>query len=144
MKIVAYGSLQNKVSLEATLGRPVSYDVITVEGYQKVFNAPFGDYAFLNLQKNVESSFDCLYFDIDPTELDKFAVREAGSELVEIMPSYWAFIWPSDYCRDLPVLKSYIDVCEVAAKQNELYLWQGAVLPCEVINDTQKPLYKVT
>jgi hypothetical protein len=143
MKIVTYGSLQNKASLEATLSRPVSYGVITIEGYQKIFNAPFGDYAFLNLQKNQSSSFSCLYFEIEPNELTKFAKREAGSDLVEIMPGYRAFIWPTNYCRNLPVLRSYIQLCELAAKQNKLDFWQGTVLPSEVINDAQKPLYKV-
>ena len=142
MKIIAYGSLQNKASLEATLGRPVWYEVITIEGYQKVFNAPFGDYAFLNLHENQGSSFNCLYFEIESSELTKFAEREAGSNLIEIMPGYWAFVWPTVYCRALPVLQSYISICEIAARQNNLDFWEGTVQPKKVINDKDKTLYK--
>lgn len=143
MKIIAYGSLQNKESLQATLERPVSYEAIEVRGYQKVFNAPFGGYAFLNLEEKQNSSFQCLYFEIQPDELSKFDEREAGSELIEIMPGYWAFVWPTNYCRNLPVLKSYIEVCQDAAQQNKFDFWQGTQQPKEILDDKTRPLYVV-
>lgn len=141
MKVLAYGSLQNKRSLEATLNRRASYGIVEVKGYQRVFNAPFGDYAFLNLQPNSESTFECAYFEIDESELYKFDVREAGSILTEVMPGYYAFIWPEVNCKELPVLQSYIDICENGAKDQDVNLWQGTISPEKVINDLLEPMY---
>ncbi len=144
MKIIAYGSLQNRQSLEATLGRSVTYGRTKVIGYEKVFNAPFGNYAFLNLRKNTSASFTCVYFTIQPGELCKFKDREAGSVLAEIMPDFWAFVWPESYCRALPVLQSYIDVCEKGYAQNTLDFWRSTVTPKTFVNDRKQPIYSVT
>lgn len=141
MKVLAYGSLQNRQSLEATLNRRASYGTVEVKGYQRVFNAPFGDYAFLNLQPNSESTFKCAYFEIDENELYKFDVREAGSTLTEVMPGYYAFIWPEGNCKELPVLQSYIDVCEKGAVKLGVKLWQGTMSPKEIMNDLLEPIY---
>lgn len=143
MNIIAYGSLQNRESLEATLGRPATYSRTKVVGYEKVFNAPFDGYAFLNLQKNPSASFECMYFTIQPNELYRFDAREAGSTLIEIMPDFWAFIWPDSYCRTLPVLQSYIDVCESGYAQNKLDFWESTVMPGAIVNDRKQPLYNV-
>ena len=56
MNIIAYGSLMNQFSLEATLGRPAKLTKITIPGYSRIFNAPFDGHAFLNLQASSPNS----------------------------------------------------------------------------------------
>lgn len=141
MKIIAYGSLLNKSSLEATLGRRVVLKRIVVPGYKRVFNAPFGGYAFMNLEKSPGSQIEAAYFEVDWTELVKFSEREAGSKLLEILPGYWAFMWPRSQCRKLPVLQSYIEFCLEGCRLLNVSLWSGTKKPDLIIDDSQNSLY---
>jgi hypothetical protein len=140
MKIIAYGSLMNQTSLERTLDRPARLSRTVVSGYERIFNAPFGDYGFLNLRQNMNASIEAAYFELEAGELDKFAEREKGSSLIEVTPGYFAFIWdrPVD---GLPVLKSYIDVCLVGARQLTISFWPGMVKPALILDDRNDPIY---
>ncbi len=141
MNIVAYGSLVNKISLQATLGREVEYKLVEIEGFTRIFNAPFGKYAFLNLTKKSKASMLVAYFYINKNELCKFEIREAGSKLVEVKPKYYAFVWPSRYCQLLPALQSYIDICEDGCITLGLDFWKNTILPQKIINDRNNPRY---
>jgi hypothetical protein len=141
MNIIAYGSLMNKKSLEKTLKRKIQLSKVILTGYERIFNAPFGEYAFLNLQKNKNNSIEVAYFIIKENELKKFAKREEGSELIEVTDNYFAFIWPSNKCKELPVLQSYLDVCEKGAEELEINIWKGAIMPFKIINDKSNPFY---
>lgn len=141
MKLIAYGSLMNQTSLAETLGRQAKLRKIQVMGYQRVFNAPFDDYAFLNLTPARNESIDAAYFYLDRTELPLFAEREAGSSLVEILPGYFAFIWGCPSSTELPVLQSYIEVCVAGANTLGIDFWRGLIPPGQIVNDTRRPLY---
>ena len=142
MKIVAYGSLMSRSSLESVVQRPSPFSKIIIPGWKRIFNAPFDGYAFLNLQPKPDSKIEAVYFDLDPTELQLFAVREAGAELVEVTPGFYAFIWPEDYCRELPALQSYIDICSDAARDLDVDFTAGLDWPQTVIDDTKNPEYR--
>lgn len=142
MNVIAYGSLMNQRSLEGTLNRRAELTPVTIEGYARVFNAPFDNYAFLNLRRTDNSRIECAYFEIEPIELTKFSVREAGSELVELTSGLYAFMWPGDKAEDLPVLMSYINVCQEASRQLELDFIKGTVWPNILEDDRMKPKYR--
>lgn len=141
MNIIAYGSLMNKNSLEKTLGRHATLKKIIVPNVKRFFNAPFGDYAFLNLLPDKKNFIEAAYFCLSRDELGRFSEREAGSTLQELLPGFFAFIWPDANCRELPVLQSYITFCSEGALQNKISFWQGTYQPHLVINDLNNPLY---
>jgi len=141
MKIIAYGSLMNQASLESTLGRPAQLQTIGVPGYRRVFNAPFDGFAFLNLQRVPGSSLDAAWFELSEAETAKFAEREARSELLELVPGCYAFVWPNRLTRDLPVLQSYINVCRTGATALGINFAKGLTAPTSVIDDVRSPLY---
>lgn len=141
MKLVAYGSLINKSSLEETLGRDVAYELIAIKDYARIFDAPFGEYAFLNLTNIPGAQFEAACFSIKQSELSKFEVREAGSILLEIKPDHFAFVSPAQKCKNLPVLQSYIDVCEKGCNLLGISLWTSTIRPKTIINDRANPLY---
>lgn len=143
MKIVAYGSLMSRSSLESVVRRPSSFGKIIIPGWKRVFNAPFDGYAFLNLQPTPDCKIEAVYFELDPTELQLFDVREAGAELVEVVPGFYAFVWPDDYCRDLPALRSYIDICSQAARELGIDFTVGLDWPETVVDDTENPEYRL-
>jgi hypothetical protein len=142
MKIIAYGSLMNRKSLEKTLGREVNLRKTKICGYARIFNAPFGRFAFLNLTRLRRSKTEVGYFEILPIELRFFADREAGSNLIEVKKNYFAFVWPKSKCIKLPVLASYIRVCEQGAENLGVDFWQNTTRPQKVTDDLQNPLYK--
>ena len=141
MNIIAYGSLMNQKSLERSLERPAQLNRIVIEGYQRIFNAPFDDYAFLNLQPAIDARIEGAYVEMSEDELIKFTKREKGSDLIEIIPNYFAFIWPKRFCQSLPVLQSYIDVCLEGATDLGIDFWQGVIRPNMVVNDRNNPIY---
>jgi hypothetical protein len=141
MNVIAYGSLLNQNSLEKTLGRKATLIPITLLGFQRVFNAQFGDYAFLNVEKMSDATIETAYFSLDEKEAVLFAEREKGSELIEVMPGFVAFVWPEKYCRELPVLQSYIDVCLLGAIVLEIDFWRGTKRPQTILDDRKSPLY---
>ncbi|MDB5179153.1 MAG: hypothetical protein JWN01_1096 [Patescibacteria group bacterium] len=141
MNIIVYGSLMKQASLEATLGRTAVLTKVTVPGYNRVFNAPFDNYAFLNLQFAVDAYIEAAYFELKPAEIANFGEREAGSELVEVKPGFFAFIWPADYVAELPVLQSYVNFCEEGASVLGIDMRQGFITPQTIVDDTLKPLY---
>jgi hypothetical protein len=143
MKIVAYGSLMSRSSLESVVHRPSSLSKIIIPGWKRVFNAPFDGYAFLNLQPTSGGKIEAVYFEIDPAELQLFSVREAGAELVEIVPGFYAFVWPAEYCRELPALRSYIDICSDAARELGINFTVGLDWPRTVVDDTKNPEYRL-
>lgn len=143
MNIIAYGSLMNKASLEKTLQRPVVLKKIEIPNYKRTFNAPFGDYAFLNLVAAPEGRIEAAYFTLEESELDFFTDREAGSQLVEVVPDYYAFIWPNVYCKSLPVLASYMAVCRSGAERLSINFDMGLGQPKSIVDDTMQPLYWV-
>lgn len=133
MKIMAYGSLMNQNSLEKTLSRSVKLTKIIVPGYGRVFDAPFGKYAYLNLRES-PGRMEAALFEMEERELIKFDEREAGSKLIEIMPGILTFIWPDAYCRRLPVLRDYIDICAAGASRLSVDIWRNTELPNEIID----------
>lgn len=141
MNIVAYGSLMKQSSLESAVQRPALLRKITVTGWKRVFNAPFDDYAFLNLQRAPGVEIEAAYFELEPAEVELFAEREAGAELVEVKAGFFAFVWPQDYCRDLPALRSYIDVCSEGASELGIDFTVGTDWPQTVVDDTRDPIY---
>jgi hypothetical protein len=142
MKIIAYGSLMHRPSLEATLRRPAALAPVTVPGWRRVFNAPFPDgLSYLNIQPALSSQIEAGYFTAAEAELPLFADREAGSELVEVMAGYHAFVWPPDACRELPVLRSYLDVCRQGAAGLGVNLDLGTTWPAVVHDDIACPRY---
>lgn len=142
MNIIAYGSLLNKQSLETTLQRKTKLNKIIIPRYERIFNAPFGEYSFLNLQKNKTSFIETAYFVLKENEIEKFKEREAGSDLVEVLPTYFAFIWPEQYCNTLPVLQSYIDVWAKGAEQLKIDIWKNTIKPVVIEDDRKNPRYK--
>ncbi|HEX3082842.1 MAG TPA: gamma-glutamylcyclotransferase family protein [Candidatus Saccharimonadia bacterium] len=141
MKIITYGSLMNQASLEVTLGRPAMLTKIVIQGYRRVFNAPFDGYAFLNLASDLSAFLEAAWFEIEEAELSKFAVREAGSQLVKVRPGFMAFIWPQSATQNLPVLQSYINFCEQGAQALDIDMKRGLIKPRRIRNDTAQPLY---
>jgi hypothetical protein len=142
MNIIAYGSLMNQSSLERTLKRPALLTKTTISGWKRVFNAPFDNYAFLNISREPGMTIEAGSFELNPSELTLFTEREAGSVLAEALPGYFAFVWPDDYCQSLPVLLSYINVCANGAQELGINFTLGLVWPCSVINDTNNPAYR--
>jgi hypothetical protein len=143
MKVVAYGSLMHRPSLEATLRRPAALTRITVPGWRRVFNAPFPDgLSYLNIAPALSGQIEAGYFIAEPAELPLFADREAGSELVEVMSGYHAFVWPRDAWRELPVLRSYLQVCREGAAGLGVSLELGTSWPAVVRDDSASPLYR--
>lgn len=128
-------------SLESAVQRPALLRKITVTGWKRVFNAPFDDYAFLNLQRAPGVEIEAAYFELEPAEVELFAEREAGAELVEVKAGFFAFVWPQDYCRDLPALRSYIDVCSEGASELGIDFTVGTDWPQTVVDDTRDPIY---
>lgn len=141
MNIIVYGSLMNQVSLESTLGRPATLTKTEVLGYARIFNAPFDGYAFFNLQADPASFIEVAYFELEGEELVKFAEREAGSDLIEVKPGYFAFVWPANYTQELAVLQSYIDLCQEGADALGIDMQKGLISPQLVVDDTLEPLY---
>jgi hypothetical protein len=142
VNIVAYGSLMCRESLESTLGRPVALTKITVPGWRRVFNAAFDEYAYLNLRRDLGADIEAAYFELDDAELPFFAEREAGSELTEVARGYLAFVWPAEHCRELPVLRSYPDICRLGADELGLRLEAGTDWPRIVVDDAGNPAYR--
>ncbi len=141
MNIIAYGSLLNKKSLEKTLARRTDLYKIIIPGVKRIFNAPFGEYSYLNLQMSKGSTIETAYFTLQRSEINKFAKREAGSELTELLPGYYAFIWPNKLCKELPVLQSYIDICKVGAENLDVDFWKNTIRPVEIIDDRNNAQY---
>ena len=141
MNTVAYGALMKHSSLETVLRRPAPLSKITVTGWKRIFNAPFDDYAFLNLQRAPGVEIEAAYFELESAELELFAEREAGAELVEVEAGFFAFVWPQGYCRDLPVLRSYIVVCSDGASELGIDFMVGLDWPQTVVDDTHDPIY---
>jgi hypothetical protein len=142
VNVVAYGSLMRWSSLESTLRRPALLAKVSFPGWRRIFNAPFDDYSYLNLRPVPGAILEAAYFELDAAELGLFDEREAGSELVEVMPAYFAFVWPAAYCRELPVLRSYIDVCRGGADELGIDFTAGTDWPEVVVDDTADPLYR--
>jgi hypothetical protein len=143
MKVVAYGSLMHRPSLEATLRRPAMLTPVTLPGWRRVFNAPFPDgLSYLNIQPALSSQIEAGYFTVEPAELPLFADREAGSELVEVMSGYHAFVWPPGAWRELPVLRSYLEVCRQGAAGLGISFSLGTTWPAVVCDDAASPRYR--
>jgi hypothetical protein len=142
MNIVAYGSLMKQSGLESVLRRSAPLSKITITGWKRIFNAPFDDYAFLNLQRAPGVEIEAAYFELEPAELELFAEREAGAELVEVKAGFFAFVWPQDYCRDLPTLRSYIHVCSDGANELGIDFMVGMDWPQTVVDDAHDPIYR--
>jgi hypothetical protein len=143
MKVVAYGSLMHRPSLEATLRRPAALTRITIPGWRRVFNAPFPDgLSYLNIAPALSGQIEAGYFTVEAAELPLFADREAGSELVEVMSGYHAFVWPRPAWRELPVLRSYLEVCRQGADGLGVSLELGTTGPAVVHDDSAGPQYR--
>jgi hypothetical protein len=143
MNVVAYGSLMYRPSLEATLRRPAALTRITIPGWRRVFNASFPDgLCYLNIAPALSSQMEAAYFTAEPAELALFADREAGSQLVEVLPGYHAFVWPRQAWRELPVLRSYLDVCRRGAADLGINLDLGTTWPAAVRDDSARPGYR--
>ena len=141
MIIIGYGSLMSKTSLQSTLGRPASLRKTTLTGYARIFNAPFDGYAFLNLTASPGTMLEVAEFDITPPELELFAVREAGSVLIEVSSSKYAFVWPDTATAELAVLRSYVDHCRQGAGELGINFHAGLILPERIEDDMQAPIY---
>jgi len=96
---------------------------------------------YLNLRPVPGAILEAGYFELDAAELEVFDEREAGSELVEVMSAYFAF-WSMAYCRELPVLRSYIDVCRRGADELGIDFTVGTDWPEVVVDDTANPIYR--
>jgi len=142
VNIVAYGSLMHRPSLESTLRRPASLTRMSLPGWRRVFNAPFDGYSYLNLRPASGAIVEAAYFELDSAELGLFDEREAGSELVEVIPACFAFVWPMAYCRELPVLRSYIDVCRRGADKIGIDFINGTDWPGVILDDSVDPIYR--
>src|SRR5581483_11787249 len=115
---------------------------VTIPGWRRVFNAAFPDgLSYLNLVPALSSQVEAAWFRLAPDELALFAEREAGSDLTEVIPGYHAFTWPASRCRELPVLRSYLDVCARGAAELGLDLATGTAWPATVHDDSGRPLY---
>jgi hypothetical protein len=141
LKIIGYGSLLSRASLESTLRRPAPLTKTTVTGWRRVFNAAFDAYAFANLSRDPGAVIEAAFFQLDAAEVDLFTDRERGSELAEVAPGYFAFVWPDGRCGDLPVLRSYIDVCRRGAGEMGVDIELGTDWPGVVVDDSAAPVY---
>ena len=142
MKIIAYGSLMNQASLESMVNRPAPLSKIVIPGWRRAFDAAFDPYAFMNLKPAPDRVIEAAYFELDPAEAELFDEREEGSELVEVIPGHYAFVWPEPKCRELTVLWSYIDFCARAAA--ELGVNFDIDWPPDVEDDSANPRYPWT
>ncbi len=131
----------NRNSLKKTLQRDVELTTLVIPSVTRVFDAPFSEYAYCNLKFARDTSIQAAYFSMEEQELKKFAEREAGSIMVEVLPSFFAFVWPEEKCRTLPVLQSYIDFCMQGANELTIDFWEGTKKPKKIIDDRKKPLY---
>ena len=77
MKVIAYGSLLSRASLESVVDRPAPLSKVIVPGWKRVFNAAFDSYGFANIQADAASTIEAAYFELDPAEVRLFAEREA-------------------------------------------------------------------
>jgi hypothetical protein len=143
MKIVAYGSLMNRISLERTMKRPVKLSEIIISGYRRIYNAPFDGFSYLNIQYQQGITMEAAYFALHADEIELFKEREAGSLLVGVLPGYFAFQWPLTLCKELSVPRSYITICEQGARELGINMWKGTLLPKEITEDTGDPVYCV-
>jgi gamma-glutamylcyclotransferase (GGCT)/AIG2-like uncharacterized protein YtfP len=141
MKIIAYGSLMNKKSLAKTLKEPIKLTKITIKNFERVFNAPFGKFAYLNLRPRKNAKIEAAYFEASNKQINLLNKRE-GIAPTEIQKGFFAYIWPKEKCANLPVVASYIKVCETGAKELDINFWQGTVVPKKIINDLKNPLYE--
>jgi hypothetical protein len=142
VNIVAYGSLMHQRSLEATLQRPAPLTKIAIPGWQRVFDAAFDDgFAYCNLRPAPSSRIEAAYFTLEAAELHRFAEREEGSALTEVLPGYHAFVWPAERCRALPIPCSYIDICRRGAAELGVSLSLGTDWPATIHDDTAAPVY---
>jgi len=132
----------NRSSLESTLGRSAPLATMAFPGWRRVFNAPFDDYSYLNLRPVPGAITEAAYFELDAAELGLFDEREAGSELIELTSAYFAFVWPAACCRELPVLRSYINVCRRGADELGVDFTAGTDWPALVVDDTADPIYR--
>ncbi len=141
MRLIAHTSLLNQASLERTLGWPAILTRLDIPGFQRVFNAPVGQYAYGNLQPQAGSLVQAACFELPDTALGSLRDREIGYQLVEILPDHWAFIRPPQTCQALPVLRSYIRVAEQGAAALGLDFWSGTQYPAHIIEDLESPRY---
>jgi len=142
VNVIAYGSLMYRQGLEWTLGRSAALTKITIPGWQRVFDAAFEDgFAYCNLRRSPGSRIEAAYFTLEAAELDRFAEREEGSRLTEVLPGYHAFVWSGERCRELPVLCSYIDICRRGAAELCVRLSLGTEWPATIHDDTAAPMY---
>lgn len=142
MKIIAYGSLLNVKSMAITFEELKTLRKINLPGFGRIFNAPFGQYSYLNLREGKNLQIEAAYFEVDNNQLKILKKREAGAELVEVMPGFFAFIWRGKYCKKKPVLASYIKVCEDGAQNLGVNFWEGTIKPLKIVNDLKKSLYE--
>lgn len=142
MKVIAYGSLLSRASLESVVKRPAPLSKVIVPGWKRVFNAAFDPYGYANILLAAESTIEGAYFELDPAEVRLFDEREAGSELIEVMPGFLAFVWPEEYCRELPVLQSYLAVCTGGAAEAGVDFARGTDWPGAVVDDSADPWYR--
>lgn len=130
----------NQNSLQKTLRRKIILRKTSLIGWCRVFNAPFGEYAFLNLKKTNKTIW-VAYFCIRKEELELFKEREAGSNLIEVKKGFFAFVWAEEKSKYLPVLRSYIDICEKGAKKLAIDFWRSTKTPKEIVDDRNHPFY---
>ncbi|MFA7244537.1 MAG: gamma-glutamylcyclotransferase family protein [Patescibacteria group bacterium] len=140
-KIIAYGSLLDSKSRQKTIPTTKKLTPLNLKGYERIFNAPFKDRAYLNMRKNPDSEVQVAYFKVNDSELDDLISRESGSDLVEVANDCFAFIWPEKKSAQLPVYASYIKVCERGAAELGINFWQGTIEPVEIIDDLTDPKY---
>ena len=141
IKVLAYGSLMQLESLVRSLGRPAELTPLTVIGYARTYNSPFSGLGYLNLVARTGSRIEAAYFELSGSELALFAEREAGSDLIEVTPGLFAFVWPPQLCEELPVPMSYIAFCALGAIQLGISLISGWLMPRTVMYDIPNPLY---
>lgn len=144
MKLFAYGSLMNQSSLAGQLGRPTALTPSLLWGFRRVFNAPFDEYAYLNLEQSPGACVSGAVFELNEQEIELFRDREAGSCLTEVSAGCFAFIWPDRACRELPVVQSYLDLCEAGANALQINFWAYTRRPRVIINDRHSPIYVST
>lgn len=125
-----------------TLGRKTKLLKLTLNGYARIFNAKFDNFAFLNIQKIPGQKIEAGYFEIDASEVKLFEKREAGSRLVKVKSDFYAFIWPEYLTAELPVLFSYVNACVNGANELKINFWQGTKWPKQIIDDRLSPLYE--
>ena len=141
MYIIAYGSLMDSAQLSQTLGRTAQLRLIILNGVARIFNAPFAGYAYLNLRFDPNSSVEAAWFMLQPSELVKFAEREAGSVLSEVAPGYYAFVWPNPPSTALETPRSYLELCQTAAIRLGIDFEIGLIRPARIAEDLNEPIY---